>query len=193
MLAFRSRVAKRRGHGRAALSPGGCSAARRPAVWDHALAGSSGRRRNLGGTGMHRNRTVPGAESPSGPCAGLTDQADGSRCCAGRYDDASDLATPSAHRSPGTPNHSLDRPELPACSTWNSRAVTRPFAGCQTNWLGTRADFQFRCHTPMTARRADDVEGRRYHVGIPGSTWNIAAAGLAVEYGSSPDACQTVL
>jgi len=126
---------------------------------------------------MHRNRTVPGAESPSGPCAGLTDQADGSRCCAGRYDDASDLATPSAHRSPGTPNHSLDRPELPACSTWNSRAVTRPFAGCQTNWLGTRADFQFRCHTPMTARRADDVEGRRYHVGIPGSTWNIAAAG----------------
>ena len=85
---------------------------------------------------MHRKRTVPGVEWPSGPCARLTDQADGSRCCAGRYDDASDLATLSAHRSPGTPNHSLDRPELPACSTWNSRAVARPFAGCQTNQTG---------------------------------------------------------
>ena len=196
----RSRVANIRATGGAALSvySSWMLYSRRP-------MGSRRRRAAQAGGGTSRwHRDAPealdacraGGAGPRDPAHVFTDPGRRSRCCAGRCPTTRQISRrsqPTAARG-----RRITRSTEPGNYPLRFPAAPRPIAcapclGCRPNQIVFPVPIW---HTPITwAGRRDNPGGLSALSPILAFRfqWNIAAADLALEYGSSPDACQTVL
>ena len=164
MLAFRSRVAKRRGHGRAALSSlqVECSTTHRPAVWDPRPRGQL---RQAEEPRWHRDAPEPArrmdARVPRDPPQSLPTRPTGRAAVRGGTTTRQISRRPQRTAARGRRiTRSTDRnyplvPRGTAAPSHGPLPVARP-----TGWVPGRAS-QFRWHRLIAVRRADDGEGRR--------------------------------